>query len=38
VCNIGKAKRDFGWIPKVKKEEGIKLLHKWVKENKSYFM
>lgn len=37
VCNIDKAKRDLGWFPKVKKEEGIELLFKWVKENKSYF-
>jgi CDP-paratose 2-epimerase len=37
VCNIEKAKRDFGWFPKVKKEEGIELLYKWVRDNKSYF-
>lgn len=37
VCNIEKAKRDFGWIPKVKKEDGIRLLFEWVKENRSYF-
>jgi CDP-paratose 2-epimerase len=37
VCNINKAKKDFGWFPKVKKEEGIRLLYKWVKENKSFF-
>ena len=37
VCDIEKAKRDFKWVPKVKKEEGVELLYKWVRENKSYF-
>jgi len=35
VCDIRKAKKDFGWQPKTKTEEGIKLLIEWVKENKN---
>ena len=37
VCNIEKAKRDLGWVPKTRKEKGIELLYKWVRENRSYF-
>ncbi len=37
VCNIEKARHDFGWQPKVSKEEGIKLLYKWVIGNKGIF-
>jgi len=37
VCDIRKAKKDFGWQPKVSPKEGIKRLIKWAKRNKSLF-
>jgi len=37
VCDIEKAKREFGWEPKVSVEEGVKKLFNWVKENKNLF-
>jgi CDP-paratose 2-epimerase len=37
VCDISKAKRDFGWEPKVSVREGVKRLHAWVMENKAIF-
>ncbi len=37
VSNNQKAKRDFGWVPKVAKEDGVKLLYEWVKKNASIF-
>ncbi|MFH1915998.1 MAG: GDP-mannose 4,6-dehydratase [Nanoarchaeota archaeon] len=38
VCDIKKAKKDFGWEPKVGVEKGVSLLADWVKENKELFM
>jgi CDP-paratose 2-epimerase len=37
VCDIAKAKREFGWAPKVGVEQGVKKLHAWVMENKALF-
>jgi CDP-paratose 2-epimerase len=37
VSNIAKAKRDFGWEPKIGVEEGVQKLIEWVKENGSLF-
>jgi CDP-paratose 2-epimerase len=37
ISNINKAKEDFGWEPKISKEEGIRKLFDWVNENKSLF-
>jgi CDP-paratose 2-epimerase len=37
VCDIRKAKNDFGWEPKIDVEEGVRLLAAWVKENKEEF-
>jgi CDP-paratose 2-epimerase len=37
VSDTRKAKKDFGWFPKVKKEKGIELLFNWVKKHKFYF-
>jgi CDP-paratose 2-epimerase len=37
VCDISKAKREFGWAPKVGVEAGVKKLHAWVMENKALF-
>jgi CDP-paratose 2-epimerase len=37
VCDIAKARRDFGWAPRVGVKEGVGRLHAWVKENRSLF-
>jgi CDP-paratose 2-epimerase len=37
ICDIRKAKSDFGWEPKIGVEEGVRLLASWVKENKDEF-
>lgn len=37
VCDISKAKKEFGWEPKVNAERGIKNLFNWVKDNKELF-
>jgi CDP-paratose 2-epimerase len=33
ICDTLKAYRDFGWKPKTKKEEGIKQMVDWMKQN-----
>ena len=35
--DISKAKKDFGWSPKIGKEVGVKLLYDWTLENKPLF-
>ena len=37
ICDIRKAKNDFGWEPKIGVEEGVRLLAGWVKENRDEF-
>ena len=37
ICDIRKAKNEFGWEPKIGVEEGVRLLAAWVKENKDEF-
>jgi CDP-paratose 2-epimerase len=37
VCDISKAKREFGWAPKVGVEAGVRKLHRWVMENRRLF-
>jgi len=37
VCNITKAKKTFGWKPKVKPRKGIEKLIQWISENKHLF-
>lgn len=37
VSDIRKAKKDFGWEPKIKVEDGIKKLYEWVSKNKQIF-
>ncbi|MBU1019224.1 MAG: GDP-mannose 4,6-dehydratase [Patescibacteria group bacterium] len=37
VCDIAKAKAEFGWEPKVSVEEGVKKLYDWIVENKGLF-
>lgn len=34
VCDIRKAKKDFGWQPKINLKEGINNLFDWIQENK----
>ena len=33
VCDISKAKKEFGWEPKTSPKEGVLKLFEWVKEN-----
>ncbi len=37
ISDNSKAKKDFGWTPKINLEEGIKSLYEWIKENESDF-
>lgn len=37
VSNIEKAKKDLYWVPKILKDEGVKLLYEWVNDNKKIF-
>lgn len=37
ICDIRKARNDFGWEPKIGVEEGVRLLATWVRENKEEF-
>lgn len=37
VSDIRKAKKDFGWEPKINVEQGIKKLYDWVSSNKELF-
>lgn len=38
VCDIRKAKQDFGWEPKTLPKEGVVKLFNWVKENKDILL
>ncbi|MFH1786609.1 MAG: GDP-mannose 4,6-dehydratase [archaeon] len=35
--DVSKAKRDFGWEPKVSPKNGVNLLYSWVEENRNLF-
>ncbi|MBZ0156860.1 MAG: NAD-dependent epimerase/dehydratase family protein [Alphaproteobacteria bacterium] len=35
ICNIGRAKRDLGWEPRVMPREGIGRLLDWIRENRN---
>ncbi|HTY36634.1 MAG TPA: GDP-mannose 4,6-dehydratase, partial [Bacteroidota bacterium] len=37
ICDIRKAKNEFGWEPKIGVQQGVELLAGWVKENKDEF-
>ena len=37
VCDISKAKNDFGWEPRISPEQGVRKLFDWVNENKELF-
>jgi CDP-paratose 2-epimerase len=37
VCNIAKAKKAFGWKPKIKPRKGIEKLIRWINENRGVF-
>jgi CDP-paratose 2-epimerase len=37
ICDIRKAKNEFGWEPAIGVEQGVQLLAGWVKENKDEF-
>jgi CDP-paratose 2-epimerase len=38
VCDIAKAKRDFGWAPKTSVKQGVAKLHAWVAANRGLFV
>lgn len=33
ISDISRAKKDFGWNPKIKPEEGVKKLYNWISQN-----
>lgn len=37
VCDITKAKKNFGWQPKTAPEAGVRRLYDWVRENEGLF-
>lgn len=37
ICDISKAKKDFGWEPQITPEEGVKKLYEWCNDNKKLF-
>jgi CDP-paratose 2-epimerase len=37
VCDIGKARRELGWAPKVSAPAGIERLYRWIDGNKGLF-
>ncbi|MCH2185461.1 NAD-dependent epimerase/dehydratase family protein [Myxococcota bacterium] len=37
VCNIDRARRELGWAPEVRPEEGVPLLLEWVQSNRQLF-
>jgi len=37
ICDIRKAKKDFGWSPKIRVNDGIKKLFEWILENRELF-
>ncbi len=37
ICDISKARGEFGWEPETGPEKGVKLLYEWVKDNKKLF-
>jgi CDP-paratose 2-epimerase len=37
IADVGKAKRDFGWVPKIDVETGIRKLFDWVRANQDLF-
>jgi CDP-paratose 2-epimerase len=38
VCNVDKAKQDFGWEPRTSPEEGVRRLFEWVSKNTELFL
>ncbi len=38
VCNVEKARQEFGWEPRVAPEEGVTRLYEWVSKNKQLFL
>ncbi len=38
VCNVDRAKQDFGWEPRTSPEEGVKKLFDWVSGNTELFL
>jgi CDP-paratose 2-epimerase len=38
VCNVEKAKQEFGWEPRTPPEEGVRKLFEWVSKNQQLFL
>jgi CDP-paratose 2-epimerase len=38
VCNVDKARREFGWEPRTSPEEGVGRLFEWVSQNTQLFL
>lgn len=38
VCDYQKAKREFGWVPQISVEEGLKRIVKWIEGNQELFL
>lgn len=37
ICDITRARRELGWSPKVRPDEGVPMLIDWVRENRALF-
>ncbi|RMF35066.1 MAG: NAD-dependent epimerase/dehydratase family protein [Chloroflexi bacterium] len=37
VSDIGKARRELGWVPRIGVEEGVERLYRWVVDNRALF-
>jgi len=38
ISDISKAKKDFGWSPKISPKEGVKKLYTWISQNKNLIL
>lgn len=38
ICDISKAKKELGWLPKIMPREGIERLVNWIKDNRHIFI
>jgi CDP-paratose 2-epimerase len=37
ICDVAKARQDFGWEPRTSPDQGVALLFHWVQENQGLF-
>ncbi len=38
ICDVDKARQDFGWAPRTSPREGVTKLYHWIRENKDLFL